>query len=59
MRRMSEPNNIIPIKQPPGKEPECSFCKKPKSKVRMLIEGSTGARICNECVMAAKARIAQ
>lgn len=31
------------------KEPICSFCKKPKSKVKHLISGKNGY-ICNTCL---------
>lgn len=50
---------VIHLKQKPTAEAKCHFCGKPRSKVRTLIEGSTGARICNECVMAAKERLAK
>lgn len=50
---------VIQLKQNPATEPKCHFCGKPRSKVRTLIEGNTGARICNECVIAAKARLGQ
>lgn len=32
------------------KEPICSFCKKPKSKVKHLIKGKNGAHICDSCL---------
>lgn len=52
-------DKIIPMRQPPGAEPKCAFCGKPKSKVRILIESNSGTRICNECVVAAKKRISE
>ena len=35
-------------------EPCCSFCQKPKSKVKKLIAGPDGVYICDECVLLCK-----
>lgn len=45
---------IIPFER---KEPVCSFCKKPKSKVTHLIKGNSGAHICEECLKKCKERL--
>lgn len=38
---------IIPFED---KEPICSFCKKPKSKVKNLVKGKGSAHICDKCL---------
>lgn len=46
----------------PIKEPCCSFCRAPQSKVKKLIEGcgngKTTVRICNLCVRLAQSSLA-
>lgn len=39
---------VIPFATPP--EPVCSFCKKPKFKVKNLVKGKGNAHICDKCL---------
>jgi ATP-dependent protease Clp ATPase subunit len=51
---------IIPFVKPEPQEQCCSFCKKPKSQVRLLISPGDGApAICNACVAACNTRLAE
>jgi ATP-dependent Clp protease ATP-binding subunit ClpA len=34
----------------PGPEDMCSFCGRPRSQVRLLVEGARGAFICDDCI---------
>lgn len=42
--------NIIEFNQKEKKEPVCAFCKKPKSKVPLLISDEGKPCICSNCV---------
>ncbi len=35
-------------------EPRCSFCNKPRSQVKHLIEGAPNVHICDECILWAR-----
>lgn len=39
-----------PLNPPKTKFPQCSFCGKLKSEVRMMIASRQGALICDQCV---------
>ena len=49
---------IIPFIKPPEPEVHCTFCKRPASAVKHLIQSQvTAAAICNDCAAHAAQRI--
>ena len=46
--------NVIPLYPKPPPEPKCSFCNKPKSKVKALMSNGHDKYICNVCINKAK-----
>lgn len=49
---------IIPFIKPPEPEVHCTFCKRPASAVKNLIQSQvTAAAICNDCAAHAAERI--
>lgn len=49
---------IIPFIKPPELEVRCSFCKRPASAVKNLIQSQvTEAAICNDCAAHAAQRV--
>lgn len=49
---------IIPFNKEKPKEACCSFCKKPKSQVKALVESTlTGKTICDKCLEICRERL--
>jgi transposase-like protein len=45
--------SIIPFEKEKY-DPKCSFCKKPKSKVKKMVDSHKGYFICDECIKKCK-----
>ena len=55
---MTTEHNIIPMNVPPPRDPECSFCKMPKSLVKHMFANHDDTKhICGKCVASGVERL--
>jgi len=50
-------SSVIPFNKPKDSEVVCDFCKKPKSKVRAMVQRDPTHGICDECCTHAAKRL--